>query len=172
MSERTRHHISLSSAAKVLVFAALLLPSMQATVSVRPLEIAYFNELAGDSARILNTFESSFWAEGLGEAVKYINEVASPDATISVIGETAAFNEFHRSDLRILGYVSPGDLASYGVEYVVFQGFYLQHFVWPDRTAWGSPSSALDLWEHIQSKGSLAYVVKAGNAPLVWIFKV
>lgn len=172
LSERTRHHIGLSSAAKVLVFAALLLPSMQATVSVRPLEIAYFNELAGDSARILNTFESSFWAEGLGEAVKYINEVASPDATISVIGETAAFNEFHRSDLRILGYVSPGDLASYGVEYVVFQGFYLQHFVWPDRTAWGSPSSALDLWEHIQSKGSLAYVVKAGNAPLVWIFKV
>jgi len=171
-SERTKHHFTLSSAAKVLVFAALLLPSMQATVSVRPLEIAYFNEIAGDGARILNTFESSFWAEGLGEAVKYINEVASPGASVSVIGEMAAFSEFHRSDLRILGYVSPSDLASYGVEYVVFQGFYLQHFVWPDRTAWGSPSSALDLWEYVQSEGSLAHVVKAGNAPLVWIFKV
>jgi len=164
--------ISLSFVANFAIFGILLFPSLLAILSVRPLEISYFNELAGDSSRIIYACESSFWAEGLGVAVKYVNEVASPGASISVIGEMAAFNEFHRSDLRILGYVSPRDLASHGVEFVVFQGFYLQHFVWVNRTAWGSPNSALDLWEYVQSEGSLVYLVKAGNAPLVWIYKV
>jgi 4-amino-4-deoxy-L-arabinose transferase-like glycosyltransferase len=154
------------------LFLALLASSLLAIVTTRPLEISYFNELAGDSASILSTFESSFWAEGLGEAVRYVNEFAPPGVSIVVIGETAAFNEFHRSDLHIFDYVPPSELASRNVEYVVFQGFYLQHFVWQNRTAWGRPSSGLDLWEYLQTEGSLVHVVTAGNAPLVWIFRV
>jgi len=162
----------MASAERLLVIAVLIIPSASATLTVRPLEIAYFNELAGDNTRILATFESSFWAEGLGEAVDYVNRFASPGASISVIGEKVAFDEFHREDLRIVGYVPPEALDSSNVEYVVFQGFYLQHFVWENRIAWGSTNSALDLWNYVQDKGSLVRVVKAGNAPLVWIFKV
>lgn len=154
------------------VSTILAASSVLAILKVSPYEIAYFNELAGDSDRIMITFESSFWAEGLGGAVDYINRFASYGATISVIGEREAFNQFHRDDLRIFGYVSPSELKLFNVEYVVFQGFYLQHFVWENRTLWGGSSSALDLWIYLQDNGELVHVVKAGNAPLVWIFKV
>jgi len=164
--------LSIQLFAKCVLLFILLASSLTAIILVRPLEISYFNELAGDSAKILATFESSFWAEGLGEAVRYVNDFAPPGASVVVIGETVAFNEFHRSDLRIFDYLPPSELASHDVRYVVFQGFYLQHFVWQNRTAWGRPSSCLELWEYLQTEGSLVHVVMAGNAPLVWIFRV
>jgi 4-amino-4-deoxy-L-arabinose transferase-like glycosyltransferase len=156
----------------LIVSLILIASSVLAILRVSPYEIAYFNELAGDSNRIMSTFESSFWAEGLGGAVDYINRFASYGATISIIGELEAFNQFHREDLRIVGYVPPSELRLFNVEYVVFQGFYLQHFVWENRTMWGGSSSALDLWSYLLDNGELFHVVKAGNAPLVWIFKV
>jgi len=155
-----------------LMVLTVVIPSILAILEVSPYEIAYFNELAGDSDKILSTFESSFWAEGLGGAVDYINKFASYGSIISVIGEMEAFNQFHREDLKIVRYVPPSELKSLNVEYVVFQGFYLQHFVWENRTAWGSPSSALDLWNYLQENGELVHIVMAGKTPLVWIFKV
>jgi hypothetical protein len=117
---------------------------LQCGLSVHPYYLDYYNELVGGPAEVerKRTFEIAWWGEGLREATTYIGRVAPRGARVQVFANPRHLIEL-RPDL-----VWQDDMNA---DYIVYNRLF------------NPPLRA--------PKHHVAHVVRAGRAPLVWVYE-
>lgn len=124
--------------------AAMGIYVLRAGLSVHPYYLDYYNELTGGPAQVerKQLFEIAWWGEGLSEATAYIGHVAPRDARVWVYANPRHVIEL-RPDVRW------ADDAS--ADYILYNKLF------------NPPLRAPDF--------RVAHVVRAGKAPLVWVYE-
>ena len=88
----------------MILILAILLPGIIGIVNLHPYQYMYYNNIVGGVAGAFRRFETDYWYTSYYECTQYINQAASTNDTILVIGPAHIVDYYAREDLTIINY--------------------------------------------------------------------
>jgi len=88
----------------MILILAILLPGIIGIVNLHPYQYMYYNNIVGGVEGAFRRFETDYWYTSYYECTQYINQAASTNDTILVIGPAHIVDYYAREDLTIINY--------------------------------------------------------------------
>ena len=98
-----------SQLARLLVATIILAPGVISSIHLHPYEYLYFNSLAHGVQGADGYYDLDYWCISYKDAIEFVNQDASPGATVVVWGPIGAARTFSRPDLTLL---SEGEVST------------------------------------------------------------
>jgi hypothetical protein len=108
------------------------LPGIVGIIQGHPYEYVYYNQLVGGTEGAFRRFEMEYWLTSYRAAAEYVNEVAPPDAKVSVWLYDRMVATYTRPDIEVVSHQSV-DAQGCGYDYaIVSSRSFKDIYLYPD----------------------------------------
>jgi hypothetical protein len=98
--------------AGILILAVL--PGIISIVALHPYEYVYYNALTRGVAGAFRQYEMDYWGTAYREAALFVNQAASPDATVIIYEPFASFEPYARPNMKLIAEEQATQITSAG----------------------------------------------------------